>query len=375
LGSSRAAWSVAPGTLWGPPPASTSAWAWTTDSAVIVPQTGALTAYATADGTRQWSVALPRPVCAIADAPNEAGIGAVLLSGGTRVNSEACGAVAAVDVAAGKLLWTRSLRGTSEYGMTDVQVGPDAVAVTNRSDRALTFSVGDGRALLSLPRGDSDGCEHAFASDGRIVVDGDQHTDRAAFVGYDAVSGRRRWSIPVRARDFGRPTPERVIAGAPLVIDASVDGRRFLYRLDPQARTATPFGREADDSFPPLFTQRVGDDIVVQYGRSPIMSAYDPASGKEVSQAALGDGGSAFGQLDGAVVATAAASQGRRDAGVAVRSIDPVSGAQLPLGTVRLDSIAAAFGRGTGFDLALSSRTMIVRVGGSLRGYRLGAPQ
>ena len=126
----REAWSVKPGALWNAPPNDTAPWAWTTETSLIVPGKKTLTSYSASDGTEQWTVKLPRSVCGVADAPNPAGIGAVLLSGGTKVNPEACGAVAAVDTRAGRVLWTKSLRGRSSYGLTDVQVGPEAVAIT-----------------------------------------------------------------------------------------------------------------------------------------------------------------------------------------------------------------------------------------------------
>jgi outer membrane protein assembly factor BamB len=362
--------------LWNPPPNDTSPWAWTTSTSLIVPQTSALTAYGALNGAEQWTVRLPAPVCAIADAPNDDGVAAVLIGHGTEVNEEACSAVAAVDIRSGRLLWTRSLRGLSSYGMTDVQIGPRAVAVTNPCDRAVTFAIGDGARLATLPQRESSlGCVHSFASDGRVVVDG-LRAGGDRFVGFDAVSGRPLWSVPVHAsvRDRGAlATADRVISSAPLVIDASVNSHRSLFRVDPRRGAVVRFGREAADSAVPVFTQAVGERVVVQYGRSPELFAYDPASGEEVSRTVLGAGESAFGARDGAVISAGAAGSALRDVGMAVRSTDPATGAQQVLGTSTLDGTAAAFGRGTGFDVALAGSTMILRTSDRLVAYDLPA--
>jgi outer membrane protein assembly factor BamB len=370
----RQAWSVDAGALWNAPPNSTEPWAWTTATSLIVPGKRELTSYAAADGAKQWTVALPRPVCAVADAPNEAGIGAVLLSGGTAVNPQACGAVAAIDTHTGRLLWTRSLRGRSSYGLTDVQVGPKAVAITNPCDRALTLSVRTGAPLATFPEREYEGCRHSYASDGRIVVDGHRHIADEEVVGYDAASGRRLWSVPTRDALPDRsalPTVERVISSSPVVVDASINDHRFLYRVDPKARTATPFGRQADDSFVPVFTRALDSRVVVQYGRSSILSAYDPASGDEAARTVLAAGESAVGVRDGAVVTVSTAAAGVGASGLAVRRTDPATGAQQVLGTMKLDGVAAAFGRGTGFDVAVVGDTMILLADRRLVAYRL----
>jgi hypothetical protein len=258
--------------------------------------------------------------------------------------------------------------------MTDVQVGPQAVAVTNPCDRAVTFAVRDGARLATLPPRESAlGCVHSFASDGRVVVDGLRGGgDR--FVGFDAVSGEQQWSAPVRAsvRDRGAlATAQRVISSAPLVIDASVNSHRSLFRVDPQRGTVVRFGREASDSAVPVFTRAVGDGVVVQYGRSPELFAYDPASGEEVSRTVLGPGESAFGIRGGAVLTAGAAGSALRDADLSVRATDPATGAQQVLGASRLDGASATFGRGTGFDVALAGSTMILRASDRLVAYDL----
>jgi hypothetical protein len=372
----KAAWTAQPGALWSPAPASTSAWAWTTDDALVVPEKQALASYGAADGKQRWRTALPKAVCAISDAPNADGVGAVLLAGGTSVNDQACGTVVAVDVNTGKLLWSKSLKGESSYGMTDVQVGPDAVVVTNPCDRALAFSAADGKALAALPKQDSQGCRHSYASDGTTIVDGDDVREGGeAFVGYDATSGKQRWVAPVKADANNRranPTVERVVSSDPLVIDASTNGHRFLQTVDPDAGTVTPFGREADDSYPPVLTQTVGDDLVVQYGQSPVLFAYDPKTGDEASHAVL-DNGSAFGVRDGRVIAASTGGATLDKAGLAVTATDPSNGDQQVLAGGSLDGVAATFGRGTGYDLALVGSTMILRTTDRLAAYQLPA--
>ncbi len=368
------AWTAQPGRLWDAAPASTTPWAWTTATSVIVPQEQALTGYAAADGTKQWTLRLPRKVCSIAAAPNRAGIGAVLMGTGTTVNDEACNLAGAVDTTTGRLLWTKSLTGLSEYGLTDVAIGDTAVAITNPCDTAVTLSVKDGSRLAKLPaQPDPDGCNHSFASDGTTVVDGTRDI-AGALVGYDAATGRKLWSVPAKADSVHRsPTVRvhRVISSDPMVVDAQVNGHDFLRTIDPKTATMHLFGREGSTSWVPALAHAAGSQVVIQYGQSQVLFTYDGRSGREVKHTVLDDGESAVGVRGAQVISAVAPGPTLGTAGMAVVSTDPVTGKRTVLGVISLEGVAATLGQGLGYHIAISGDTMVVSTIDGLVGYKL----
>lgn len=363
-----AAWTATPSaSLWSPGVASSSPPAWSKPTSVVIPQTRSLTSYAATTGRRQWTLALPQDVCALATAPNTSGIAAVLLGKDTgSVDDESCAYAAAVDLHTGRLLWTTKIQGLSEYGFLEAAVGPKAVVVTNPCDTALSLSIDDGARLTRLaPHGQGDGCLDSFASDGTTIVDGVKHTAHDAFVGYAADSGRRRWTVPLARAlpdEAANPDVRRVLSSNPVVLDATVNGHRFLRTLNPTARTQRPFGRWSDRATAPLLAVATGTRVAVQYSGSPELFVYDATTGGEVRHTVLGDGEFAIG-VRGHEVLTERVGAGTPAGRAVVGAVGVGSGRRQVLGTIT----ATTAGR----PLAVAGSTLVLGDLSSLTALRL----
>lgn len=371
----KAAWTANPGDLWNPSLADTTPQFWTTSTSVIVPQTRSLTSYSATTGTQRWRLALPAAVCTIADAPNDDGIAAVLMGHGPGVNTESCGSVGAIDTRTGRLLWTKSIEHVSSYGFDEVAVGPRAVALTNTCDSALTLSVADGATLVHRASHGS-GCFDSFTSDGRILLDGRDHVKHAALIGYDAVSGKKLWSVPLHgdaADPDANPDLDRVISSDPVVIDARTNSHRFLQRIEPARKRVVAFGRESSDSYPAPFVRHLGSHLLVQYGQSQELFDYDAASGREVHRTVLEAAEAAIGLRGDDVISVVTGGSALGSGSLAAVSTDPASGSRQVLATTTLSGVASYLGSGLGFHAVVVGSTLVIGGDGGLAGFTLPA--
>ncbi|MBE7188782.1 PQQ-binding-like beta-propeller repeat protein [Jatrophihabitans endophyticus] len=366
-----ATWRASALDLWHPPASGTSPQFWTTASSVVVLHNDELDALSATTGARRWRLALPAALCAVSSAPNADDVAAVLLGHGSGVDEQACATAAAVDLRTGKLLWTKSVDHLSSYGFDTVAIGPRAVAVTNLCDSALTLSVRDGSPLVKRTE-HSGGCFNSYAADGRVLVDGVDHTTHGTLVGYDAVTGRRLWSAALHgdaASDDPNPQLDRVVSSDPLIVDARIDSHRYFQRVDTRVGTLTPIGRESNESYPAPFVRPDGHDLLVQYGASQVLFDYDATSGREVHHTVLDDGETAVGVLGGRVISVEAGGNALGAGRLAIVSTDPASGTRTLLAATKLDGLSAYLGRGLGFDAVLVGRTLVVSDGSHAAGF------
>ncbi|MDN3260108.1 PQQ-binding-like beta-propeller repeat protein [Streptomyces sp. CSDS2] len=130
---------------------------WLTDTVYAKSGIAEITGYDPVRGSRLWTVKLPGPLCAASDHVNEDGRTAVTFQPKMppKDSSAGCSQVAAIDLAAGKRLWTKTIN-SGDYPVTfeNVTVAQHTVAVGS-SDGGAAFDIDSGKVLWQPKAGDS----------------------------------------------------------------------------------------------------------------------------------------------------------------------------------------------------------------------------
>ncbi|GAA2073674.1 hypothetical protein GCM10009801_27120 [Streptomyces albiaxialis] len=241
-----------------------------------------LSGYATSSGDRRWTLRLPEgtdAVCGISETVNSAGIGGVVLNA-TR-GERRCSVAAAVDIRAGKVLWTERVGDTIE-DMGDeppVSVSGKTLTVTVRYHKVARFRLeGDAkrRALPRLPH----------VPEGESAVDGIDHDGthialqtRSGFALYDADKGTRLWHRPAERRGGAL---EGLVSADPVVLDATEKGHRFFRAYGAGPGNKGLLGKELSRvgvRAEPLTGRGV---LVTDFADDPRTYAYDMRTGEQL---------------------------------------------------------------------------------------------
>ncbi|MFD8911371.1 PQQ-binding-like beta-propeller repeat protein [Streptomyces sp. NPDC059575] len=133
-----------------------TAGSWLTDDVYAKSGVAEITGYDPADGTRQWTLKLPGPVCSASRQLTDDGRTAIVFQPEMNDTRAGCSRLAAVDLTKGTLLWTKTV------GEGDFPVTFDNVTVSGRTvaagsnDGGAAFDIDSGNALWQPKR--SDGC-------------------------------------------------------------------------------------------------------------------------------------------------------------------------------------------------------------------------
>ncbi|MEW2134434.1 PQQ-binding-like beta-propeller repeat protein [Streptomyces sp. NPDC005435] len=147
-----------------------TAGSWLTDSVYAKTGVGEITGYAPADGTREWTLKLPGPVCSASRQLTDDGKTAIVFKPKMPAADPVspCSQVAAVDLTKGTRLWTKTV------GQGDFPVTFDNVTVSGRTvaagstDGGAAFDIDSGKVLWQ-PK-PSDGCYDAGYGGGAKLV-------------------------------------------------------------------------------------------------------------------------------------------------------------------------------------------------------------
>ncbi|MGW2639426.1 outer membrane protein assembly factor BamB family protein [Streptomyces sp. NPDC001348] len=122
---------------------------WLTDKVYAKSGVARIVGYDPGDGSRLWTVELPGPVCAATDHVTSDGLTAITFQPKMPKtgSSEGCSQVAAIDLNAGKKLWTKSVdSGDRAISFDNVTVAQSTVAVGSTSGGAA-FDITSGKVL------------------------------------------------------------------------------------------------------------------------------------------------------------------------------------------------------------------------------------
>ncbi|MEU3523839.1 PQQ-binding-like beta-propeller repeat protein [Streptomyces sp. NPDC038707] len=143
---------------------------WLTDTVYAKSGIAKIVGYDPAKGTELWTVKLPGPICAASDHVNEDGRTAVTFQPKMppKDSTAGCSQVAAIDLTAGKRLWTKSIN-SGDYPVTfqNVTVAQHTVAVGS-SDGGAAFDIDSGKALWQPKAADT--CSDAGYGGGARLV-------------------------------------------------------------------------------------------------------------------------------------------------------------------------------------------------------------
>ncbi|MBL1082081.1 PQQ-binding-like beta-propeller repeat protein [Streptomyces actinomycinicus] len=144
---------------------------WLTDSVYAKSGVAEIIGYDPADGHKLWTLKLPGPVCAASSHVNEDGRTAVAFQPKmpAKGSSAGCSQVAAIDLAAGKKLWTKTVK-SGDYPVTfqNVTVAQDTVAVGSYEGGAA-FDVETGKALWQ-PKPDDTCFDSGYGGGAKLVA-------------------------------------------------------------------------------------------------------------------------------------------------------------------------------------------------------------
>ncbi|MCI3272514.1 outer membrane protein assembly factor BamB family protein [Streptomyces cylindrosporus] len=143
---------------------------WLTDKAYIKSGVAEINAYDPDKGTKLWTIKLPGPVCTVSEHTTDDGKAAVVFQPKMppKGRSEGCSQVAAIDLDAGKKLWTKSVDSDGRlltYG--NVTVSANTVAAGGTSG-GVAFDLTSGKQLWA-PK-PSDNCYDAGYAGGEKLV-------------------------------------------------------------------------------------------------------------------------------------------------------------------------------------------------------------
>ncbi|MGX4691695.1 outer membrane protein assembly factor BamB family protein [Streptomyces sp. JNUCC 63] len=144
---------------------------WLTDKVYAKTGVAEIVGYDPAKGTKLWTLKLPGPVCQVSRHMTSDGKTAILHEPAMPTKAEpyhGCNQIAAIDLGAGKKLWTQTVKSGDQVSSLDnVTVSAGTVAVGSTRGGAA-FDIADGKALW-LPKPD-DTCYDAGYGGGEKLV-------------------------------------------------------------------------------------------------------------------------------------------------------------------------------------------------------------
>ncbi|WP_406304630.1 PQQ-binding-like beta-propeller repeat protein [Streptomyces sp. NBC_00885] len=136
---------------------------WVTDKAYVKPGVNSLVAYDAAKGSPVWTLPLPGQICAASRHLSEDNKAAIVFEAAKRKppkNYQSCTEVGVVDLGTGKLLWSKSVTGTSsgdgKIKFSEVTQSGTTVAAGG-TDGGAAFDLNSG-AVRWKPKTDAEGC-------------------------------------------------------------------------------------------------------------------------------------------------------------------------------------------------------------------------
>lgn len=136
---------------------------WVTDKAYVKPGVNSLVGYDAAKGTPLWTLPLPGQICAASRHQSEDNKAAIVFEATKRVppkNYAPCTKVGVVDLSTGKLLWSKSVKGTTrgdeEIRFSEVTQSGTTVAAGG-TDGGAAFDLTSG-AIRWKPTANAEGC-------------------------------------------------------------------------------------------------------------------------------------------------------------------------------------------------------------------------
>ncbi|MEU5594607.1 PQQ-binding-like beta-propeller repeat protein [Streptomyces sp. NPDC020298] len=147
-----------------------TAGSWLTDKVYAKTGVAQIVGYDPAKGTKLWTVKLPGPVCAVTNHVTSDGRTAITFQPKmpAKNSAEGCSQIAAIDLAAGKKLWTKSVdSGDYPISFENVTVAQNTVAVGSTNGGAA-FDIASGKVLWQ-PKSD-DTCYDAGYGGGEKLV-------------------------------------------------------------------------------------------------------------------------------------------------------------------------------------------------------------
>ncbi|GAX53969.1 outer membrane protein assembly factor BamB family protein [Streptomyces olivochromogenes] len=131
---------------------------WLTDKVYAKSGDAEINGYDPDSGAKVWTVKLPGPVCTASRHTTDAGRTAIVYEPAMPTKakpSHGCSEVSALDLAAGKLLWTKTVKsGDQKIGLDNVTTSANTVAVGSTSGGAA-FDISTGKALWAPKPTDS----------------------------------------------------------------------------------------------------------------------------------------------------------------------------------------------------------------------------
>lgn len=148
-----------------------TAGSWLTDTVYAKSGIAKITGYDPVKGTELWTVKLPGPVCAASKHVDEEGRTAIAFQPKMpeKGSSAGCSQVAAIDLTAGKKLWTKSVK-SGDYPVTfaNVTVAQHTVAVGG-TDGGAAFDIESGKSLWQ-PKPDDTCHDEGYGGGTRLVA-------------------------------------------------------------------------------------------------------------------------------------------------------------------------------------------------------------
>jgi hypothetical protein len=143
---------------------------WLTDKAYVKSGVAEINGYDRDKGTKLWTIKLPGPVCTFSEHTTDDDRTAVVFQPGmpAKGRTAGCSQVAAIDLDAGKKLWTKSLgTGSRTTSFDNVTVSADTVAAGG-TDGGAAFDISSGKRLWA-PK-PNDNCVDAGYGGGEKLV-------------------------------------------------------------------------------------------------------------------------------------------------------------------------------------------------------------
>ncbi|MGW3203025.1 outer membrane protein assembly factor BamB family protein [Streptomyces sp. NPDC001135] len=144
---------------------------WLTDKVYAKSGVAEIVGYDPAKGTRLWTIKLPGPVCAASKQVTSDGRTAITYQPkwDTKNHFAGCTQIAAIDLDAGKKLWTKSVKsGDYPVNYQNVTVGQRTVAVGD-SDGGAAFDIDSGKPLW-LPKQGDDCYDAGYGGGAKLVA-------------------------------------------------------------------------------------------------------------------------------------------------------------------------------------------------------------
>ncbi|UFR04021.1 PQQ-like beta-propeller repeat protein [Streptomyces sp. Go40/10] len=144
---------------------------WLTDTVYAKSGIAEIVGYDPAKGTELWTIKLPGPICAASHHVTSDGLTAITFQPKmpAKGSTAGCSQIAAIDLAAGKKLWTKTVE-SGDFPITfqNVTVAQHTVAVGS-SDGGAAFDIGSGKALWQ-PKPDDTCRDVGYGGGTRLVA-------------------------------------------------------------------------------------------------------------------------------------------------------------------------------------------------------------